>query len=217
MKTGTGKTFRPIGPTTYLSPIPAVMLGCADPENGHEANLITVAWTGVVCTKPPMVSVSIRKSRLSHEIIRQSGEFTLNLTGRALCRATDFCGVKSGRDVKKFEACGLTPIPAPPLAHAPAVAEAPAHLCCRVKSVQELGSHDLFLAEVAQVYVADEYFTESGSIREEDMELVAYVHGQILRRRKAAGLLRLFRGLAGRFETAEKPKNFLPKGKEKKG
>ena len=106
MKTGTGKTFRPIGPTTYLSPIPAVMLGCADPENGHEANLITVAWTGVVCTKPPMVSVSIRKSRLSHEIIQQSGEFTLNLTGRALCRATDFCGVKSGRDVKKFEACG---------------------------------------------------------------------------------------------------------------
>lgn len=126
MKPGTGKTFRPIGPTTYLSPIPAVMLGCADPENGYEANLITVAWTGVVCTRPPMVSVSIRKSRLSHELIRRTGEFTLNLTGRSLCRAVDFCGVKSGRDVNKFEACGLTPIPAPPLTHAPAVAEAPA-------------------------------------------------------------------------------------------
>ena len=125
-----------------------------------------------------MVSVSIRKSRLSHELIRRTGEFTLNLTGRSLCRAVDFCGVKSGRDVNKFEACGLTPIPAPPLTHAPAVAEAPAYLCCRVKSVQELGSHDLFLAEVEQVYVADEYFTESGSIREEDMELVAYVHGK---------------------------------------
>ena len=178
MKPGTGKTFRPIGPTTYLSPIPAVMLGCADPENGYEANLITVAWTGVVCTRPPMVSVSIRKSRLSHELIRRTGEFTLNLTGRSLCRAVDFCGVKSGRDVNKFEACGLTPIPAPPLTHAPAVEEAPAYLCCRVKSVQERGSHDLFLAEVEQVYVADEYFTESGSIREEDMELVAYVHGK---------------------------------------
>ena len=151
MKPGTGKTFRPIGPTTYLSPIPAVMLGCADPENGYEANLITVAWTGVVCTRPPMVSVSIRKSRLSHELIRRTGEFTLNLTGRSLCRAVDFCGVKSGRDVNKFEACGLTPIPAPPLTHAPAVEEAPAYLCCRVKSVQELGSHDLFLAEVEQV------------------------------------------------------------------
>ena len=178
MKTDSGKIFRPIGPTTYLSPIPAVMLGCADPENGCEANLITVAWTGVVCTKPPMISVSIRKSRLSHGIIRRTGEFTLNLTSRELCRATDFCGVKSGRDVQKFEACGLTPIPAPPLAHAPAVAEAPACLCCRVKSVQELGSHDLFLAEVVQVYAADEYFTESGSIREEDMELVAYLHGK---------------------------------------
>lgn len=178
MKTDSGKIFRPIGPTTYLSPIPAVMLGCADPENGYKANLITVAWTGVVCTKPPMISVSIRKSRLSHGIIRRTGEFTLNLTGRELCRATDFCGVKSGRDVQKFEACGLTPIPAPPLVHAPAVAEAPAYLCCRVKSVQELGSHDLFLAEVVQVYVADRYFTESGSIREEDMELVAYIHGK---------------------------------------
>ena len=178
MKTDSGKIFRPIGPTTYLSPIPAVMLGCADPENGYKANLITVAWTGVVCTKPPMISVSIRKSRLSHGIIRCTGEFTLNLTGRELCRATDFCGVKSGRDVQKFEACGLIPIPAPPLVHAPAVAEAPAYLCCRVKSVQELGSHDLFLAEVVQVYVADRYFTESGSIREEDMELVAYIHGK---------------------------------------
>ena len=202
MKPGTGKTFRPIGPTTYLSPIPAVMLGCADPENGYEANLITVAWTGVVCTRPPMVSVSIRKSRLSHELIRRTGEFTLNLTGRSLCRAVDFCGVKSGRDVNKFEACGLTPIPAPPLTHAPAVAEAPSYLCCRVKSVQELGSHDLFLAEVEQVYVADEYFTESGSIREEDMELVAYVHGKYCAVGKPLGF---FRRVPQGIETPKRP------------
>ena len=86
--------FRTIGPTTYLCPIPAVMLGCADPEGGAP-NLITVAWTGVVCSKPPMLSVSIRKSRLSHDMIARTGEFTLNLTSRALCRAMDFCGVKS--------------------------------------------------------------------------------------------------------------------------
>ena len=85
--------FRTIGPTTYLCPIPAVMLGCANPEDGAP-NLITVAWTGVVCSKPPMLSVSIRKSRLSHDMIARTGEFTLNLTSRALCRAMDFCGVK---------------------------------------------------------------------------------------------------------------------------
>lgn len=100
--------FRTIGPTTYLCPIPAVMLGCANPEDGAP-NLITVAWTGVVCSKPPMLSVSIRKSRLSHDMIARTGEFTLNLTSRALCRAMDFCGVKSGREVDKFAHLGLTP------------------------------------------------------------------------------------------------------------
>ena len=127
--------FRTIGPTTYLCPIPAVMLGCADPEGGAP-NLITVAWTGVVCSKPPMLSVSIRKSRLSHDMIARTGEFTLNLTSRALCRAMDFCGVKSGREVDKFAHLGLMPLPAPGLKAAPAVAEAPAFLSCRVRSVQ---------------------------------------------------------------------------------
>lgn len=170
--------FRKIGATTYLSPIPAVVLGCADPEHGHKPNLITIAWAGVVCSKPPMVSVSIRKSRLSHEIISNTGEFTLNLIGKELCEKMDFCGVKSGREVDKFEACGLTPVKAEPLEIAPAVAEAPAFLSCRVKEVIELGSHDLFLAEVLETHVADRFFTESGSIREEDMELVCYVHGK---------------------------------------
>lgn len=174
----TGKKFRAIGPTTYLGPIPAVLLGCADPENGYGPNLITVAWTGVVCSKPPMVSVSLRKSRLSYDLIRRTGEFTLNLVGRELCRAADFCGVKSGRELNKFETCGLTPVAAPPLTVAPAVEEAPAYLCCQVKDIQELGSHDLFLAEVKEARIAEEFFTPSGSIREENMELVAYVHGR---------------------------------------
>ena len=175
METG---AFRTIGPTTYLCPIPSVMLGCADPENGCEHNLITVAWTGVVCTRPPMVSVSIRKTRLSHALISRTGEFTLNLVNRRLCESMDFCGVKSGRDVDKFAARGLTPIPAPELSVAPAVAEAPAFLSCKVQQVIELGSHDLFLAEVKQVSIQDRYFRPDGSIDEEAMELVGYVHGK---------------------------------------
>lgn len=170
--------FRSIGPTTYLSPVPVVMLGCADPERGVKPNLITVAWAGVVCSKPPMISVSIRKERYSHGIISKTGEFTLNLTSEALCRATDFCGVKSGRDVDKFAAMGLTPIPAAGLKAAPAVGQAPAYLSCKVKQILELGSHDLFLAEVVDVNIAEEYFTETGAINEEAMQLVGYVHGK---------------------------------------
>ena len=169
--------FRTIGPTTYLCPIPAVMLGCADPEGGAP-NLITVAWTGVVCSKPPMLSVSIRKSRLSHDMIARTGEFTLNLTSRALCRAMDFCGVKSGREVDKFAHLGLMPLPAPGLKAAPAVAEAPAFLSCRVRSIQELGSHDLYLADIVEVSVQDRFFLPDGSIDEASMELVGYAHGK---------------------------------------
>jgi flavin reductase (DIM6/NTAB) family NADH-FMN oxidoreductase RutF len=170
--------FRTIGPTTYLSPIPSVLVGCADPANNIRPNLITVAWAGVVCSKPPMISVSIRKERYSHRIISETGEFTLNLTSRALCRATDFCGVKSGREVDKFAAMELTPIPAAGLENAPAVQEAPAYLSCKVKQIIELGSHDLFLAEVVDVNIAEEYFTETGAINEEAMDLVGYVHGK---------------------------------------
>lgn len=170
--------FRSIGATTYLSPVPVVMLGCADPAGNIKPNLITVAWAGIVCSKPPMVSVSIRKERYSHAIIKNTGEFTINLTSQALCHATDFCGVKSGRELDKFAAMNLTPIPAPGLNVAPAVAEAPAFLSCKVKDIIELGSHDLFLAEVVDVNIAEEYFTETGAINEEAMKLVSYVHGK---------------------------------------
>lgn len=178
MEKNDNRTFRSIGATTYLSPVPVVMLGCADPENGIKPNLITIAWAGIVCSKPPMVSVSIRKERYSHEIIKKTGEFTLNLTSEALCEATDFCGVKSGRDMDKFAAMNLTPIPAPGLSVAPAVQQAPAFLSCKVRSITELGSHDLFIAEVVDVSIAEEYFTETGAINEEAMKLVGYVHGK---------------------------------------
>ncbi len=170
--------FRAIGPTTYLGPIPAVMLGCANPEKKIRPNLITVAWSGIVCTRPPMLSVSIRKERYSHDIILETGEFTVNLVSRQLCRAMDYCGVKSGRDVDKFAQNGLTPMAAPELKSAPAVAEAPAFLSCKLHSITELGSHDLFLARIVQVCIQDCFFAPDGSINESAMELVSYVHGK---------------------------------------
>lgn len=170
--------FRAIGATPYLCPLPAVMLACADPERGIRPNIITVAWTGVVCSKPPMISVSIKKERYSYELIRRTGEFTVNLVSRELCRALDYCGVKSGRDGDKFAACKLTPIIAPPLTSAPAIAQCPAHLLCRVDRVIPLGSHDLFLANVIQVSVQERYFTDTGAIDEGRMGLVSYVHGK---------------------------------------
>lgn len=169
--------FREIGPTTYLSPIPSVLVGCADPANGMKPNLITIAWAGVVCSKPPMVSISIRKERHSHALVKNTGEFTVNLIGKELLRAMDFCGVKSGRDVDKFAHLGITAIPAPGLEAAPAIAEAPAFLSCKVRQIIELGSHDMFIGEVQQVSVADRYFREDGSINEDAMELVNYIHG----------------------------------------
>lgn len=172
------RRFRTIGPTTYLSPIPSVLVGCADPSNGCGPNLITIAWAGVVCSKPPMVSVSIRKERYSHALISRTGEFTVNLVGRELCRAMDFCGVKSGRDVDKFAQLGLTAVAAPGLGCAPGLGEAPAFLSCKVHQVIELGSHDLFIGAVQQVSVAERYFQPDGSINEDAMQLVNYIHGK---------------------------------------
>lgn len=170
--------FRAIGPTPYLSPVPAVLVGCADPGRGLGPNLITVAWAGVCCSRPPMLSISLRKERHSYGLIRQTGEFTVNLVSEALLHAADYCGVKSGRDLDKFEALGLHAIAAPLLSYAPALAESPAFLCCRVKDVYPLGSHELFLAEILQVCVQESYFTGSGSIDEKAMGLVGYVHGK---------------------------------------
>ena len=173
-----GETFRPIGPTTFLSPVPAVLLSCRGTEPGFERdNLITVAWTGIVNTDPPMLSVSIRPQRHSYAQIVQSGAFCLNLIDQKLCRAADFCGVKSGRDVDKFAALGLH-AQAVEGFPAPALAEAPAFLCCRVSQRIPLGSHELFLCRVEQVYVQDALFDEDGSLHLGRAQLVAYAHGE---------------------------------------
>ena len=170
--------FRPIGATTYLCPIPSVLVGCASPKDHPNPNLITIAWAGIVCSKPPMLSISIRKSRLSHLLISETGEFTVNLVGSSLCEAMDFCGVKSGRDINKFTSQGLTPIIVEPLKIAPAIAEAPVFLSCKVDRVIELGSHDMFIANILQVHVNETYFLENGSIDTEAMNLIAYSHGK---------------------------------------
>lgn len=173
-----GEIFRPIGPTTFLSPVPAVLLSCRGTEPGFERdNLITVAWTGIVNTDPPMLSVSIRPQRHSHAQIVQSGAFCLNLIDQKLCRAADFCGVKSGRDVDKFEAMGLHAREVPGFP-APALEEAPAFLCCRVRQRMALGSHDLFLCAIEEVYVRDALFDTDGSLHLARANLIAYAHGE---------------------------------------
>ncbi len=171
-------TFRAIGPTTFLSPVPAVMLSCRGTEPGYDRdNLITIAWAGVVNSNPPMISVSIRPERHSYAQIVQSGVFCLNLIGRELCKATDYCGVKSGRDVDKFKEMGLHAREVEGFP-APALDEAPAFLCCRVAQRIPLGSHDVFLCNVEQVYVRDELFDEDGSLHLNRADLVAYAHGE---------------------------------------
>ena len=170
--------FRAIGPTTLLAPVPSVMLSCRGTEPGFERdNLITVAWTGVVNTDPPMISVSIRPSRHSYAQIVQSGVFCLNLVSRALCKAADFCGVRSGRDVDKFAATGLHARSVEGFG-APAIEEAPAFLCCRVSQRIPLGSHELFLCTVEQVYVSDSLFDGDGSLHLDRADLIAYAHGE---------------------------------------
>ena len=170
--------FRAIGPTTLLAPVPAVMLSCRGTEPGFDRdNLITVAWTGIVNSDPPMLSVSIRPSRHSYAQIVQSGAFCLNLVSRDMCRAADFCGVRSGRDVDKFRETGLH-VRAVEGFDAPAIEEAPAFLCCRVTQRIPLGSHELFLCAVEQVYARDDLFDADGSLHLERADLIAYAHGQ---------------------------------------
>ena len=163
-------------PGTVLYPLPAVLVSCgATPE---EYNLLTVAWTGTVCTNPPMCSISERPERHSYGIIRRTGEFVINLTTRRLARATDWCGVRSGRDWDKFREMGLTPVASEAVA-APLLAESPVNIECRVRQVVPLGSHDLFIAEVVGVQV-DEALIDpaTGRFCLERADPIVYSHGE---------------------------------------
>lgn len=169
-----------LNPSTLLSPVPVVLVSCRGlPGSEREKpNLITLAWAGTVCSEPPMVSISLRKSRFSHQQILESGEFALNLVNQAMLAAVDLCGVKSGRDIDKFAACQLTAVPMAGLDRAPAVAESPLTLACKVRQIVELGSHDCFLAEVVAVEAAGALMDGSGRLRLDRAGLIAYVHGE---------------------------------------
>lgn len=162
-------------PGTLIYPLPALMVSCGSME---KPNILTVAWTGTVCSDPPMCYISVRKERFSYPIIRDSGEFVLNLTTEALVRATDWCGVKSGRDVNKFKEMHLTP-EAGQLVSAPLIAESPLNIECKVVEIKELGSHDMFIANVVAVD-ADEKLIDkgTGAFQLNHAHPIAYSHGK---------------------------------------
>lgn len=162
-------------PGNMLYPLPAVMVTVADSEG--KDNIITVAWAGTVCTNPPMVSISVSPERFSYAMLRQTGEFVINLTTEKLAYATDYCGVKSGRDVDKFEKLKLTREKAD-FVKGPMIAESPVSIECRVAKVEELGSHHLFLAEVVAVHADEEYLDETGKFQWNKTRPLAYSHGE---------------------------------------
>ena len=158
-----------------LYPVPAVMVSCN--REGEKPNIITVAWAGTVCTNPAMLSISVRPERYSYDIIKETKEFVVNLTTKELTYATDYCGVRSGRDVDKFAEMKLTPQPSQKI-KAVGIAESPVNIECKVIKIKELGSHHLFLAEVVGVTVEDSYMDEKGKFHLNDIGLVAYSHGE---------------------------------------
>lgn len=161
-------------PGNMLYPVPAVMVTTSD-GRGRD-NIITIAWAGTINSEPPMVSVSVRKSRYSHELLSQSGEFVINLVTKDLAYAMDYCGVRSGRDVDKFAEMKLTKGKASTVS-VPIIEESPLNIECKVKQVLELGSHDMFIAEVTSVLADEKYIDENGKFELNKSGLIAYSHG----------------------------------------
>lgn len=164
-------------PGNMLYPLPVVMVSMAD-KNG-KTNIITIAWAGTVCTNPPMVSISVRPERYSYPILKETGEFVINLTTKELAFATDYCGVKSGRDVDKFKEMNLTPLKAKEV-RAPLIQESPVNLECRVREILPLGSHHMFLADVVAVHADEKYMDEKHKFHLEKAEPIVYSHGAYL-------------------------------------
>lgn len=160
-------------PGTLLSPVPPALVSCGD---GDRDNLITVAWTGTLCSDPPKTYISLRPERYSHEIIKKTGEFIINLPSSHIIRSIDYCGVTSGRNTDKFAACRLTRGNAFELS-CPSVAESPISIECRVSEIIPLGSHDMFMADIVSVDVDEDYIDEKGRLRIEKCSLAAYAHG----------------------------------------
>lgn len=165
-------------PGNMVYPLPAVMVSAGD--KAGNTNIITIAWTGTICTNPAMLYISVRPERYSYDMIRESGEFVVNLTTEALAKVTDYCGVRSGRDVDKWKETGLTPGKANELSYAPIIEECPVNIECKVTEVKELGSHHMFMAEVVSVQVDDKYLDETGRFCLNETGLLAYSHGEYL-------------------------------------
>ena len=162
-------------PDNMLYPLPVVMVSMAD--RAGKTNIITIAWAGTVCTNPPVVSISVRPERYSYPILKETGEFVINLTTRELAFATDYCGVKSGREVDKFADMGLTPLAAE-YVKAPLIAESPVNIECRVRQILPIGSHHMFLAEVVAIDVDGKQIDEKGKFHLEQTKPIVYSHGE---------------------------------------
>jgi len=161
-------------PTTVLYPVPAVLVSCG---SGERANIITLAWVGTLCSKPPLVGISVRPSRYSHGLIEETSEFVINLPSAEQVRWVDHCGVVSGRDEDKWAACDFTPAPATEV-QAPIIAECPVNIECRVRQTLSLGSHDLFISEVVAVQVDETVLDERGRIDLTKARPFAFLNGE---------------------------------------
>lgn len=162
-------------PGTMLYPVPSVMVSCADGQGNQ--NIITIAWTGIICSDPAMVYISVRPERHSYHMIQETGEFVINIPNRKLAFATDFCGVRSGKNVDKFSHLKLTAKKSNQIS-APYIDECPVNLECKVKDIVKLGSHDMFIAEIMCVNVDDSLLDSSGKLHLNKADLICYNHGE---------------------------------------
>ena len=160
--------------SALLAPVSAALVTCGSTES---PNVLTIGWTGITCTRPPMTYISVRPERFSHDIIKNSGEFVINLTTSAMCRETDFCGVKSGKDTDKFAKCGFHLRPAQ-MVSAPIIEECPVSLECKVTESKLLGSHTMFLAEIVGIDVDEKFIDSKGKLNLQQCGLMAYAHGE---------------------------------------
>lgn len=187
-------------PGNMLYPLPAVLVSVRDSQGAD--NILTVAWAGTVCTNPPMLSISVRPERHSYKALHETGEFVVNLTTERMARVTDFCGVRSGRDMDKFKEAGLTKGEAEKV-HAPVIMESPVNIECRVREEIPLGSHHMFLADVVHVTVDEAYMDERGTFHLERSHPIVYSHGTYFSLGEELGTF----GYSVRKKGAKKSKN----------
>lgn len=161
-------------PGTLLAPLPAVLVTCGTTE---KANALTIAWTGIINTIPPMTYISVRPERHSYPIIKETGEFVINLTTSAMAKETDFCGVRSGRDMNKLEKCKLT-LTEGKTVSAPVIEQSPLSLECKVREIKELGSHHMFIAEITGIQAEERFMDSKGKLNLQQAGLMAYSHGE---------------------------------------